>query len=102
MLKKMAVMRTHMRALQINKEPDLALLEQFGMTEKEVYDTYRLLAIAKYEDRFVIPPAHREEFSDLYFEQGACGFTDMMGGPGTMRRLILRALLSNPMRSDSE
>lgn len=81
-LKKMAVMRTHMRSRNLKKEPDLALLEQFGMTEKATDEMYRLLAIAKYEDRFVIPAAHREEFADLYNEQGACGFTNMMGGPG--------------------
>lgn len=81
-LKKMAVMRSHMRARNLNKETDAELLARFGMTEKETEEMYRLLAIAKYDDRFVIPAAHREEFSDLYSEQGACGFTNMMGGPG--------------------
>lgn len=81
-LKKMAVMRSHMRSLNLKKAPDLALLEQFGMSAKDMEEMYRLLAIAKYEDRFVIPAAHREEFADLYSEQGACGFTNMMGGPG--------------------
>ncbi len=81
-LKKMAVMRSHMRSLNLKKAPDLDLLEQFGMSAKDMEEMYRLLAIAKYEDRFVIPAAHREEFADLYSEQGACGFTNMMGGPG--------------------
>ncbi|WP_040948833.1 nitrate reductase subunit beta, partial [Gorillibacterium massiliense] len=81
-LKKMAIMRSHMRSRNLKKDPDTALLQQFGLTEKAVEDMYRLLAIAKYEDRFVIPSAHREEFADLYSEQGACGFTNMMGGPG--------------------
>jgi nitrate reductase / nitrite oxidoreductase, beta subunit len=81
-LKKMALMRSHMRSLNLKKAPDLALLEQFGMSAKDMEEMYRLLAIAKYEDRFVIPAAHREEFADLYSEQGACGFTNMMGGPG--------------------
>ncbi|MNI98873.1 Respiratory nitrate reductase 2 beta chain [compost metagenome] len=71
-----------MRSLNLKKAPDLTLLEQFGMTAKDTEEMYRLLAIAKYEDRFVIPAAHREEFADLYSEQGACGFTNMMGGPG--------------------
>ncbi|UNK16249.1 nitrate reductase subunit beta [Paenibacillus sp. N3/727] len=81
-LKKMAVMRSHMRSRNLQKAPDLELLEQLGITEQEVEEMYRLLAIAKYEDRFVIPAAHREEFTDLYSEQGACGFSNMMGGPG--------------------
>lgn len=81
-LKKMAVMRSHMRSRNLNQTPDLDILKQFGMTEKDTEEMYRLLAIAKYEDRFVIPSAHREEFADLYSEQGSCGFTNMMGGPG--------------------
>ncbi|MEF3351839.1 nitrate reductase subunit beta [Paenibacillus sp. GYB006] len=81
-LKKMAVMRSHMRSRNLNKTPDLDILKQFGMTEKDTEEMYRLLAIAKYEDRFVIPSAHREEFADLYSEQGGCGFTNMTGGPG--------------------
>lgn len=81
-LKKMAVMRSHMRSRNLNQTPDLDILKQFGMTEKDTEEMYRLLAIAKYEDRFVIPSTHREQFADLYSEQGSCGFTNMMGGPG--------------------
>lgn len=81
-LKKMAVMRSYMRSRNLNQTPDVDILKQFGMTEKDTEAMYRLLAIAKYEDRFVIPSAHREEFADLYSEQGGCGFTNMMGGPG--------------------
>lgn len=81
-MKKMAVMRSHMRVLHLGKDPDRGLLEELGISEQEVEEMYRLLAIAKYEDRFVIPSAHREQFADLYSEQGACGFSNMMGGPG--------------------
>ena len=49
-LKKMAVMRTHMRALQINKEPNEAVLKELGLTKQDVEDMYRLLAIAKYKE----------------------------------------------------
>ncbi|NGP59762.1 nitrate reductase subunit beta [Paenibacillus thiaminolyticus] len=81
-LKKMAVMRSHMRVLHLGKDPDRGLLEELGISEQEVEEMYRLLAIAKYEDRFVIPSAHREQFADLYTEQGACGFSNMMSGQG--------------------
>jgi nitrate reductase beta subunit len=30
------------------------------MTEREVQDMYHVMAIANYEDRFVIPSSHRE------------------------------------------
>ncbi|TKI93454.1 nitrate reductase subunit beta, partial [Bacillus cereus] len=40
-LKKMAVMRTYMRALQINKEPNEAVLKELGLTKQDVEDMYR-------------------------------------------------------------
>lgn len=81
-LRKMAVMRIHMRNQQTGKTSDPALLNRVGMDTQEVEDMYRLLAIAKYNDRFVIPPAHREEVADLFKEQGSCGL-DFAGGPGS-------------------
>ncbi|HJV17588.1 MAG TPA: nitrate reductase subunit beta [Bacillales bacterium] len=80
-LKKMAVMRSYMRSVQTNKQPNTEIIEELGLTEKDIKDMYRLLAIAKYEDRFVIPPSHREEVAELYDEQGSCGL-DFAGGPG--------------------
>ena len=81
-LRKMAVMRIHMRNQQTGKISDPALLNRVGMDSQEIEDMYRLLAIAKYNDRFVIPPAHREEVADLFNEQGSCGL-DFAGGPGS-------------------
>ncbi|MCO4852711.1 nitrate reductase subunit beta [Bacillus vallismortis] len=81
-LKKMSVMRQYMRAVQINKSIDPALVSSVGLTEQQIEDMYRLLAIAKYDDRFVIPSSHREEVSDLYAEQGSCGLS-FSGGPGS-------------------
>ncbi|OMF15204.1 nitrate reductase subunit beta [Paenibacillus amylolyticus] len=81
-LRKMAVMRIHMRNQQTGKTSESELLDRVGMDAQEVEDMYRLLAIAKYNDRFVIPPAHREEVEDLFSEQGSCGL-DFAGGPGS-------------------
>lgn len=81
-LKKMSVMRQYMRAVQTNKTVDQALISSVGLTEQQIEDMYRLLAIAKYDDRFVIPSSHREEVSDLYAEQGSCGLS-FSGGPGS-------------------
>ncbi|WP_054950100.1 nitrate reductase subunit beta [Numidum massiliense] len=80
-LKKMATMRSYMRSLQTNKQPDLARMEQVGLTGQDIEEMYRLLAIAKYDDRFVIPASHREGVADLYSERGSCGL-DFAGGPG--------------------
>lgn len=80
-LKKMAAMRIYMRAEQTNQTPDADMIEALGLTATDIQDMYRLLAIAKYQDRFVIPPSHREQVADLYSEQGACGLS-FAGGPG--------------------
>ena len=33
------------------------------------------MALARYEDRFVIPTTHRETAEDAYDLQGSCGFS---------------------------
>ena len=46
------------------------------MTEEMAQDMYRYLAIANYEDRFVIPTGHEEErLDDSHGFQGQNGFT---------------------------
>lgn len=80
-LKKLAIMRNYMRSVQTNKQPNIEVVEELGLTEEHIKEMYRYLAIAKYEDRFVIPASHREEVADLYDEQGSCGL-DFAGGPG--------------------
>jgi nitrate reductase beta subunit len=81
-LMRLAAMRSYMRTRNVAGESDSGLAAAVGMTDGEVEDMYRLLAIAKYEDRFVVPPAHRELAEELSQQnQGACGL-DFPGGPG--------------------
>ncbi|HEX7297674.1 MAG TPA: nitrate reductase subunit beta [Solirubrobacteraceae bacterium] len=81
-LKQLAAMRSYMRERTISGQPDEALAQAVGMTGAQIEEMYRLLAIARYEDRFVIPPAHRELAEQLSAQQqGACGL-DLPGGPG--------------------
>jgi nitrate reductase / nitrite oxidoreductase, beta subunit len=51
------------------------VLAQAGLTLQQAEEMYRYLAIANYEDRFVIPTAHREYANDAFGERGGCGFT---------------------------
>ncbi|MBM7717135.1 nitrate reductase beta subunit [Bacillus thermophilus] len=81
-LKKMAVMRSYMRAEVTGKAFHLDLITELGLKKEDIQEMYRLLAIAKYNDRFVIPMSHKEEIADLYSEQGMCGL-DFEGGPGS-------------------
>ncbi len=46
-----------------------------------MYDMYRLLAIAKYDERYVIPPAHAEQAHSLEELATECCL-DYEGGPG--------------------
>jgi nitrate reductase beta subunit len=36
---------------------------------------YHIMAIANYEDRFVIPSSHKEMAEDSFNEKGSCGFS---------------------------
>ena len=36
---------------------------------------YQIMAIANYEDRFVIPTSHKELVVNTFDEKAACGFT---------------------------
>ncbi len=81
-LMRLAAMRSYMRAQTVEGARDEQLAGAVGMTGEQIEEMYRLLAIARYEDRFVIPPAHRELAEQLSQEQqGACGL-DFPGGPG--------------------
>jgi nitrate reductase beta subunit len=78
-LRKLAAMRSYMRDVNLGREPQASIPAAVGMTEESVYEMYRLLAIAKYEDRYVIPKAHAETARGL--EETACSL-DIDGGPG--------------------
>src|SRR5699024_12863091 len=53
-LKKMAVMRSYMRAELTGITYDTTIIEELGLNENDIKRMYRLLAIEKYDDRFVI------------------------------------------------
>ena len=59
-LRTLAAMRAHMRQVNLGEEVDSSIASAVGMTTDEIEALYRLLAIAKYEDRYVIPSAHVE------------------------------------------
>jgi len=71
----MLAMRAYMRSKHVAPEPDLAVLEQVGLDVATVEDMYHIMAIANYEDRFVIPSSHKEMAEDSFNDKGSCGFT---------------------------
>ena len=74
-LERMLAMRAFMRSRHVEGTDNEALLRQCGLTAGQVEDMYRYLAIANYEDRFVIPTTHREYAEDAFDLRGACGFS---------------------------
>jgi len=101
-LKRMLAMRAYKRAQNVEGTEDLQVLQDVGLTQLQVEEMYRYLAIANYEDRYVIPSAHREEaMSEAFAERGGCGFSfgngcsdgesdvNMFGGKKANRRDII-------------
>ena len=60
--------------------PTRSIPAAVGMTEEEMYDMYRLLAIAKYDERYVIPPAHAEQGHALEELATECSVSEYGGG----------------------
>lgn len=86
-LQRMAMMRSYMRAQNTGREFDMSRLARVGLTERQAKDMYRLLAIAKHEDRFVIPTSHKEQYMDTYTAQGSQGY-----GENTLVRTVTVAV----------
>jgi nitrate reductase beta subunit len=82
-LERMLAMRAWRRAMNVDGVEDVDVLRQVGLTVAQAEEMYRYLAIANYEDRFVIPTAHREYANDAFGERGGCGFTFGNGCSGT-------------------
>ena len=59
-LRRLAAMRSHMRDVRLGREPDPAIAAAVGLDGKKLEAMYRLLAIAKYDDRYVIPTTKPE------------------------------------------
>jgi nitrate reductase beta subunit len=73
-LKRLMAVRNYMRSTRVEKTPDSSILEESGMDAAAVHEMYELLAIAKHEDRFVIPTAKTPADDDLLSVQGEKGF----------------------------
>ncbi len=80
-LRRLAAMRSYMRDINLGREPDPAIPASVGMGEEQMYDMYRLLALAKYDERYVIPPAHAEQAHSLEELATECSL-DYEDGPG--------------------
>jgi nitrate reductase beta subunit len=63
-LRKQMAVRWHRRAVtvgDVTRETADRALREAGITAEEADEIFRLTALCTFEDRFVIPPMHREE-----------------------------------------
>ncbi len=92
-LERMLAMRAYMRAKTVDGVINESIAERVGLSGADIEEMYRYMAIANYEDRFVIPTNHREAGEDAFDLRGSCGFsfgngcsdgiseTNLFGGP---------------------
>lgn len=73
-LQKLLAMRQMKRDEKLGRTTEPAVLEAAGVTAEELQEMYRLLAIGRYNDRFVVPSARREIGDDLWKLKGDAGF----------------------------
>jgi nitrate reductase / nitrite oxidoreductase, beta subunit len=80
-LQRLAAMRSYMRAANLGEEFDDTIPESVRLTGEEIESMYRLLAIAKYADRYVIPSGAGSDAHRLDALATGCSL-DGDGGPG--------------------
>ncbi|WP_154794288.1 nitrate reductase subunit beta [Occultella kanbiaonis] len=80
-LRRLAAMRSYMREINMGREPEESIATAVGMTGADIRGMYRLLALAKYDERYVIPPTHAEQAHGLEEIATECSL-DYDGGPG--------------------
>ncbi|MEZ7829544.1 nitrate reductase subunit beta [Brachymonas denitrificans] len=74
-LETMVAMRRYMRKKSVEKVTDESTLAGTHLSGAQVEEMYQIMAIANYEDRFVIPTSHKEVVENTFDEKAACGFT---------------------------
>ena len=74
-LERMLAMRAYMRAKTVDGRIDGSIAEKVGLTAAKIEEMYRYMALAAYEDRYVIPTSHRELDEDAYLLRGSSGFS---------------------------
>ncbi len=78
-LERMLAMRAYMRSKTVDGVIDEGIAERVGLSGRMIEDMYKIMGLADFEDRFVIPTTHREMVEEAYDIKSGCGFTDGNG-----------------------
>lgn len=73
-LKRILAMRVYMRDKLVNDFINLDVLKENDLTEIAIEEMYRYMAIANYEDRFVIPTSRADKFGEAFAYRSGVGF----------------------------
>ncbi|MGB0439549.1 MAG: nitrate reductase subunit beta, partial [Paracoccaceae bacterium] len=101
-LERMLAMRSYMRSKTIDGVIDEAIAARVGMSGRMIEDMYKIMALADYEDRFVIPTTHREQVEGAYDLRSGCGFTDTNGCGGGSKKGSLFGGAKKPLKMPQE
>ncbi|MGH4025767.1 MAG: 4Fe-4S dicluster domain-containing protein, partial [Pseudonocardiaceae bacterium] len=80
-LQRLAAMRAHMRQVNLGEQVQPEIAESVRLSPAEIESMYRLLAIAKYDERYVIPSAAGSDAHRLDALATGCSLNGE-GGPG--------------------
>ena len=75
-LAKLVALREFMRKKTVDSVEYPDVPKALGLSAEQYEDMYRLLAIADYKDRFVIPSAPKQQGSHYFDERASLGFDD--------------------------
>ncbi|MCW5818652.1 MAG: nitrate reductase subunit beta, partial [Trueperaceae bacterium] len=86
-LARQLAVRRFRRSQRVEGKPDEAVLADAGLTVKDAVHMHRLLSLAHYHERFVVPTAHVEKTASTpYIERGFAGFAEFTADKGPKRR----------------
>ena len=74
-LKRLSAVRQYMRSKRVDDRIDAQVLEKAGLSGDTAEKIYRLLALARLEERFVLPTVPVKD-DDIFIQQGGCGYGD--------------------------
>ncbi len=101
-LERMLAMRSYMRSKSVEGVIDEGIAERVGLSGRTIEDMYKIMALADYEDRFVIPTTHREQVEEAYDLKTGCGFTDTNGCSTGISKGSLFGGSKRPLRMPQE
>ena len=92
-------MRAYMRAKSVEGRIDESIPARVGLTRARIEEMYKIMALAAYEDRYVIPTTHRELEEDAYVLRGATGFGFREGTDGSTKLNLFGSAKRTPRKA---